>query len=80
MALVTTVFKGGRVHSHLPDAKFKWQGKSVVMTFHEFCGPIFEVVTPQGLEAIMPTDEKEFDDLWKQFEGWWKVKGKKFSK
>jgi hypothetical protein len=61
------------VHFSTFDAKFKHCGRTVMMSFHHYCGPMFEYTDE---EELFPDDSAEYDDLWRQFNGWWEAKGK----
>ena len=58
------------------DAVFKYKGKSVIMSFHPYLGPFFELVNGKELVDFTPGGERKYDNLWKQFSGWYKAKGK----
>lgn len=66
---------GGVVHYSTTDAVFRTlDGSPITMEFHHFCGPLFSMKDGDG--GWLP-DEKtpEWDNLWRQFDGWWKSKG-----
>ncbi len=72
--------KGGEITGHIsvttPDAHFKHNGESVIMSFHPYLGPFFELVEGKQLLEFSPGEESEYDSLWKQFYGWFEAKGK----
>lgn len=58
------------VHYSTVDAVFRDEyGVPVLMSFHPFCGPSFEI---NGADW-MPDED---DPVWDQFNGWWNAKGK----
>ena len=61
------------VHFSVFDAKFRHKGRTVMMSFHSYCGPSFEYTDE---EIFFPDDSPEYSNLWKQFDGWWNAKGK----
>jgi len=66
----------GHISLTTPDAKFIHNGKPVIMSFHNYLGPFFEIVKGKELVEISPGEEPEYDNLWKQFYGWYEAKGK----
>ena len=77
---VSKAFQGGRICFNFADAKFKWGAKTLVMSYHNYCGPMFEMVTGNG-DLVDFSDFGGVDSgvlwdaLWKQYNGWWKAKG-----
>lgn len=62
-------FASGVAHFSTVDAVFRdAEGRPVVMCFHPYLGPTFEVDDE-------PIDLDEDDPIWAQFYGWWHAKG-----
>lgn len=71
MGLEAIRFGNGIVHLCTVDAVFRSEdGKPISMSFHPFCGPTFEDSDGQ------PVYPDEPDPIWKQFNGWWRAKGR----
>ena len=64
------------VHYSTIDAVFRTlDGKPISMDFHNYLGPFFSLYDGDG--GWMPEeDTPEWDNLWRQFYGWWDAKGK----
>lgn len=64
-------FRDGIVHYSTVDAVFcNEAGEPISMSFHPFCGPVFEDTDDK------PVYPDEDDPLWEQFNGWWEAKGR----
>jgi len=59
------------------DAVFRTlDNQPIVLEFHRYCGPMF-TIDDNDPGGFMPKEgTPEWDDLWRQFDGWWSAKGK----
>jgi hypothetical protein len=76
MGIVGYKIPDGIIHMAEIDAKFKHEGKTVLMVYHRYCGPEFFYADKEET-PLYPGDEEEYMDLWRQFEGWAKAKKNK---
>ena len=66
----------GIVHISTVDAIFRdLDRRPISMEFHPYLGPSFFKKNAES-EWIPDYPSKEWDNLWRQFEGWWDAKGK----
>ncbi len=74
----------GEITGHMAcsfvDAVFLYQGKKVLMSFHPYLGPSFDILEGKDEVRFYPGEEPEYNVIWKQFDGWWDAKGKELYK